>query len=277
VLAEKVKGKMSARRSIRLLRLNQVPIFYQLKIEEALFRIDTSSNWCVLNRGSSPAIVMGISGKINELVDTEAARRRNIPVIRRFTGGGTVIIDPGTVLVSLICNKDAVPEQPAFPRELMRWSENFYQPVFANLLSSSGTQTQGTLQRPMFTLQENDYCLADTKIGGNAQSISSLRWVHHTSFLWSFSAENMRLLTLPAKRPSYRHDRAHDAFLTSICTHVDRSKAATDEDGATLMHDAIEARLHEVFENVETVTLEEAQEILSRATQRQSSNEFVQY
>lgn len=46
----------------RLLRLRQVPILQQLRLEEALLRAD-DSNWCILNDGSpTPAIVMGISG-----------------------------------------------------------------------------------------------------------------------------------------------------------------------------------------------------------------------
>ena len=37
------------------------PILEQLQLEEALFRAD-QRNWCLLNSGSPPAIVMGISG-----------------------------------------------------------------------------------------------------------------------------------------------------------------------------------------------------------------------
>jgi lipoate-protein ligase A len=42
------------------------------------------------------------------------------------------------------------------------------------------------------------------KFGGNAQAITSRRWLHHTSFLWDFDPGNMALLTNPAKQPEYR-------------------------------------------------------------------------
>jgi hypothetical protein len=45
-----------------------------------------------------------------------------------------------------------------------------------------------------FALRENDYVLGAHKIGGNAQSISKNRWVHHTSFLWDFESTRMEYL-----------------------------------------------------------------------------------
>ena len=47
----------------------------------------------------------------------------------------------------------------------------------------------------------------DRKFGGNAQSITKGRWVHHTSFLWDFQAANMELLRHPPRMPAYRQAR----------------------------------------------------------------------
>ena len=43
----------------------------------------------------------------------------------------------------------------------------------------------------LFNLRENDYIYDDRKFGGNAQSISKNRFVHHTSFLYDYNAELM--------------------------------------------------------------------------------------
>jgi hypothetical protein len=59
--------------------------------------------------------------------------RDRIPIIRRFTGGGTVIVDNGTIFVTLICNKDAVPNVQPFPRPIMSWSGQLYGRVFEGL------------------------------------------------------------------------------------------------------------------------------------------------
>jgi len=71
--------------------------------------------------------------KISELVEVRSVLRDQIPVIRRFTGGGTVIVDQGTIFVTLICNKDAVPDIQPFPRSIMSWSGQLYSQVFKGI------------------------------------------------------------------------------------------------------------------------------------------------
>ncbi|KAK0585150.1 hypothetical protein LWI29_023982 [Acer saccharum] len=100
---------------MNLLRLNGTPILQQLQLEEKLLRT-SSDNWCIINDGTdTPAIVMGVSGKPSELLEIGPVLRDRVPVIRRFTGGGTVIVDSGTVFITLICNKDAVPGVQPYP------------------------------------------------------------------------------------------------------------------------------------------------------------------
>lgn len=53
-----------------------------------------------------------------------------VPVVRRFSGGGTVIVDSGTIFVTFICNKEAVPNVQPYPRPIMSWSSLIYDQVF---------------------------------------------------------------------------------------------------------------------------------------------------
>ena len=62
--------------------------------------------------------------------------------------------------------------------------------------------------------------LGDLKFGGNAQSISKDRFVHHTSFLWNYNTDNMKYLTIPSKQPEYRLNRDHTEFLTYLEKHA---------------------------------------------------------
>ena len=131
-----------------------------------------------------------------------------VPLVRRFTGGGTVVVDANTTLISFICNKDAAVGSPSFPRELMAWSSRFYSPLFASLLPPPA---------PPFSLAEHDYALGDKKVGGNAQTLSRDRWVHHTSFLWDYDPSLLgALLKMPARAPSYRGGRPHSEFVTRL-------------------------------------------------------------
>ncbi len=182
------------------MKLTSVPILKQLQWEEALLRAD-KHNWCILNHGSPLAIVLGISGQAHQLIEQKKIKEAPIPIIRRFSGGGTVVIDPDTLFVSLICQTDALPLSP-FPRILMRWTaEKLYQPLFPF---------------PLFQLQENDYTLGARKWGGNAQSIIQGRWLHHSSLLWDYQADHMDYLLVPPKAPAYRQERSHNEFLCRL-------------------------------------------------------------
>lgn len=108
---------------LHLVEIRDVPILQQLEWEEALLRAD-QRNWCLINRGSPPAIVMGISGKIDELVCSKQLEQGPLPVIRRFSGGGTVVIDENTLFVTFIFQSSALSIQP-FPRHLMNGVLNF--------------------------------------------------------------------------------------------------------------------------------------------------------
>ncbi|XP_022884504.1 uncharacterized protein LOC111401140 isoform X1 [Olea europaea var. sylvestris] len=193
---------------MNLVRLKGVPILQQLHLEERLLRT-SSDNWCIINDGTDdPNIVMGISGKPVELLEIDSVLRDEIPVIRRFTGGGTVIVDQGTIFVTFICNKDAVPGLQSYPRPIMSWSSLVYQKVFQGIGD--------------FSLRENDYVLGNHKFGGNAQSIIKNRWVHHTSFLWDYEISNMDYLKLPKRSPDYRQARGHLEFICRMKDYIPR-------------------------------------------------------
>jgi lipoate---protein ligase len=179
-----------------LLRLRHFPIYEQLLLEEGLLRTD-SGNWCLINEGSTPSIVMGISGKKEELVDCTKAAKAGIPLIKRFSGGGTVVVDENTLFVTFISQKE-IHNFPAYPEPIMKWTEGIYRDAFTH---------------PEFHLRENDFVIGHKKCGGNAQYIRKERWLHHTSFLWDYCPERMQHLLLPKKMPSYRLERSHGEFL----------------------------------------------------------------
>lgn len=115
---------------VRLLRLSRFPLLRQLEIEEALFRAHPE-DWFVINDGvAQPAIVLGISGKPQDMVHVKSARSLNVPLIRRFTGGGTVVVDENSILTSFIMRgPSAAPEVACYPRPIMAWSEKILSPV----------------------------------------------------------------------------------------------------------------------------------------------------
>jgi lipoate-protein ligase A len=206
---------------INLLRLCNVPILEQLRIEEGLLRTDTE-NWLIINEGSPKSIVMGISGNPSTLIDEEKVTQDQIPLIQRFSGGGTVFVDEDTLFTTFIFQKEIHPFPP-YPKEILHWVGGFFKEA---------------LPLKEFTIRDNDFTLGEKKIGGNAQYIRKDRWLHHTTFLWDFDPRNMEYLLHPPTEPSYREGRLHSDFITKIKPHL--SKQA--------MLDAILNNLHSRFD-----------------------------
>lgn len=230
---------------VRLVRTSGLCILRQLRLEEKLLRSPGAGNWCLLNDGTPDrSVVLGISGKPHQLVDVRRALDDGVRVIKRFSGGGTVIVDRDTQFVTLVMNAAAVPDLALFPRQIMDWTGSLYggrpHGVFADV--------------PGWQLRENDYVIGERKVGGNAQSISKDRWLHHTSFLWDFREETMKFLTNPAKQPRYRANRSHSDFLAPLKTYLpDRNALAT----------RIEAALEGMGLEVAPASIEQAEDAVA--------------
>lgn len=211
---------------LRLLRTN-LPVFDMLKMEEAIFRTKNSGNWIIFNNLSDtkPSVVCGLGQNkiISELINVEAAKWHNIPVIRRFTGGGSVLTDHNTFFISFIFDKSFIEDYEkakfnVYPREIMTWSEEFYKQYLKTITP--------TAEKLKFKLEDTDYVFGSKKFGGNAQGISGDRFVHHTSFLHDFDSKLMENVLLnPKKQPEYRKLRRHDDFLISLSKAIPEVKS----------------------------------------------------
>ena len=242
-------------------------VLERLAFEECLFRTEAEErrHWILVgahqathhkhlpnndkNSTVNACIVMGIGGKPHQLLDVESVQRDDIHVLKRFSGGGTVILDSNSLWTTIIGRnaKDKNNNKPLlkehFPRPIMEYTADaLFGPTFDKLTERSRqrqaprrppslvvqskscgvadlsmTNNNNNVKAyPSFHLRENDYCLGDYKMGGNAQSIGKDGFLHHTSFLWDFQPSNMDYLQLPAKRPKYRGDRSHDDFLVRL-------------------------------------------------------------
>ncbi len=195
---------VSADHELSILELVSYPIADQLELELSLLNHD-SRNFCLINVGTPPTVVMGISGKADLLIHLDQLSP-SIPIIRRHSGGGTVIVDEETLFLSFICNKNFHPFLP-YPEPILRWVESLLAPV-----------------TPGLKLIENDFVIGEKKCGGNALYIRKDRWLVHTSFLWDYDSSKMELLKLPPKMPTYRAGRKHEKFICKLSELISSKK-----------------------------------------------------
>jgi len=160
------------------LRGSGLSVLERLLLEECLLRHEQESdgqplrNWIVVGhheptrhrylqvpipRSANPhhnpsaVIVMGIGGKPKELLDLDLVKGEQVMTLKRFTGGGTVVLDHDSIYTTIIgrrpvmdkdrqetseTNERLYPNVEAFPRPIMQWSvDAIFGPLFDGLQS----------------------------------------------------------------------------------------------------------------------------------------------
>jgi lipoate-protein ligase A len=222
--------------TINLIKLSKYPIFKLLQFEEAVLRTESRSDlvWIIVNEGTpKPRIIMGSSGKEEELLHVENITRDGLPVIRRFTGGGTVLVDHNTMFATFIGSHEFLKAcamrdfhctdkfwfQP-YPIDVMHWTAEVYRPLFHPKLQFDLLENDYIFKNVKSTATNNLEKATMAKFGGNAQYMTGgiyKRFCHHTSFLWEHETMQMdKYLKIPPKQPKYRELRGHGSFLTNL-------------------------------------------------------------
>eukprot|EP01023_Acetabularia_acetabulum_P003168 TRINITY_DN11343_c0_g2_i7.p2 TRINITY_DN11343_c0_g2~~TRINITY_DN11343_c0_g2_i7.p2 ORF type:complete len:136 (-),score=7.87 TRINITY_DN11343_c0_g2_i7:147-554(-) len=135
----------------------------------------------------------------------------------------------------------------------MKWSEGFYQDIFCKYGD--------------FKLRENDYVFGELKFGGNAQAITGKRWLHHTSFLWDYNLNNMKLLKNPSRAPKYREGRDHEQFLCKLKDFLPNQLS---------LFEGIVEKLKIMNYDIQNVTLEDVVPLLQQQFKRTSTQVQIQ-
>ena len=148
------------------------------------------------------AVVVGRFGRIDREVDEPACRADKVPVVRRISGGGAVLVGPGCLNYALVLSLEARPDL----RDVARSYDRILGWV-AEALGVPGLRRAGA----------SDLVLGDRKIGGSAQRRGRRALLHHGTVLYAFDAAAMeRYLQPPPRQPAYRANRAHADFVTNL-------------------------------------------------------------
>jgi lipoate-protein ligase A len=150
------------------------------------------------------AVVLGASRRLRDEVDLDACRADGVPIFRRSSGGGTVLIGPGTLNVTVILPETAGPGLAAVDAAQRHVLDRLAASVRA-------------LGPPVDVLAHGDLVLGDRKCAGSAQRRLRRWFLVHCSILYRFPIDQIgRYLRVPLRQPAYRRDRPHDAFLCNV-------------------------------------------------------------
>jgi lipoate-protein ligase A len=152
-----------------------------------------------------PFVVLGYANHAATEVNLAACRAAGVPVLRRTSGGGTVVQGPGCLSYALVCR---LSDAPAFASITQT-------NVF--ILGRHQVALQHLLGQPVRRQGDTDLVIRDRKCSGNSQRRKRDAVLFHGTFLLHFDlAAAERLLPLPARQPPYRANRSHADFLMNL-------------------------------------------------------------
>ena len=168
-------------------------------------------------------VVAGYSNRTFRDVRLDTCRRLGIPVHRRKSGGGTVLVGPGCLNYSLVLNTDMC------QRLSQIRSTNRY--VMGRLRRAISRLSGGDIQVAGFT----DLTLGDRKFGGNAQLRRRKGILFHGTLMLSMDIELVEAtLVMPRRTPEYRRGRSHHEFLTNLQESAEDVKRAIRDEWKAL-------------------------------------------
>ena len=155
---------------------------------------------------SKPTIVLGSSSRVSDEVALEACAASGVRLVRRPSGGLTVVLGPGCLMWSVVAAHPlAAPALGAIHAAML-------EPLAAALRSAG---------RPVERCGTSDLAITTAdgprKVSGNALRVKRHGVLYHGTLLDSFDIGLVgRVLRHPPAEPGYRAGRPHGEFLANL-------------------------------------------------------------
>ena len=150
-------------------------------------------------------VVLGYANRLATEVDVPACDSAGIPILRRSSGGGTVVQGPGILCYAVVLRTATDPALESIT------GANRY------VLGRVAGAVSGSLGKEVRIQGDTDLTVGDRKFAGNAQRRKRQALLFHGSLLLDADLDRIRsLLPLPSRQPAYRAGRAHADFLVNL-------------------------------------------------------------
>lgn len=165
----------------------------------------------------SPFVVVGYGNKVESEVDVDACAAAGVPVFRRVSGGGTVVLGPGCLAYAV-----ALPLHVASDLESVTGTNRWIMERQRQAMQvAAGGEVQVQVQG------HTDLTVGGLKFSGNSQRRRARSVLFHGTFLLCFDLSSMaRWLRVPSAEPAYRAGRTHAEFVTNLAVERAAAKLA---------------------------------------------------
>ncbi len=160
-------------------------------------------------------VVVGYANKVATEVNLPFCQLQTIPILRRCTGGGTVLQGPGCLNYSLVLRIDDTGPFHSIP-QTNEFILGRHRGALAALVRAQ-VERQG----------QTDLAIGGLKCCGNAQRRKKHFLLFHGSFLLHLDIQLVeKALHMPSRQPEYRANRSHSEFLLNLKVPSHTVKAA---------------------------------------------------
>jgi lipoate-protein ligase A len=160
-------------------------------------------------------VVVGYANQAAREANLEACRASDVPVLRRCSGGGTVLQGPGCLNYSLVLKiKEGGSTQGITATNTF-------------VMERNRAAIQSLVEKPVRIEGHTDLAIDGLKFSGNAQRRKREFLIFHGTFLLDFDLTLVeKFLRMPSKEPGYREARTHSEFLMNLKLSAEAVKSA---------------------------------------------------
>jgi lipoate-protein ligase A len=202
---------------LRLLDLTLPSPVKNLALDEALLdEVDDQGGDGVLRFWESDRhfVVLGRACGLADDVHLAACKTDGVPILRRASGGGTVVQGPGCLSYALVLPIELHPALATI--------RSSYRFILERMARALHRWEPTTAFRGI-----SDLAIGEMKISGNAQRRQRRTILCHGTILHGMPLEVIdRYLKQPQRQPDYRANRPHETFLRTLNAPPDELKEA---------------------------------------------------
>ena len=154
-------------------------------------------------------VVLGRGSQVDKEVHVERCKRQGVPILRRCSGGATIITGPGCLMYSVVI--------PLTEDGGLADVDTIHATVLERMVTALDSGAQSVLRDGTSDLVVVDSDSVRRKFSGNSLRFGRISVLYHGTLLYDFQQELVgEYLKTPPRMPDYRRNRTHDQFLTNL-------------------------------------------------------------